>query len=111
MKTRVYIRYTEYANTVEFAIVRSGGNDPGDRTYIAKPVKLEFKEIKAGEIPPPTLVLRGLVAQDVMQSLAEALDKKGFKTDKDAKIEGTLVATRYHLEDLRKLLNLEKKNA
>jgi len=28
-------------------------------------------------------------------------------TSKDAKIEGTLEATRYHLEDLRKLLKLK----
>ena len=51
--------------------------------------------------------LNNIIAQDFLQGLAEALDKQGIKTDKDAKIQGTLDATRYHLEDLRKLLKLK----
>jgi len=40
--------------------------------------------------------------------LAEELDKRDIKTDKDAKIQGILEATRFHLMDLRELLKLTK---
>lgn len=79
----------------------------GGRRYIAKPVKLEFEPVTEGApFKGPTLSLDS----GTMQAFAEALDKEGIKTDKDAKIEGTLEATRAHLEDLQRLLNLKNRN-
>lgn len=68
----------------------------------------ESKVIGALEQIPDEFIMRlsNLVAQDFLQALAEALDDRGIKTDKDAKIQGTLEATEYHLEDLRSLLKL-----
>lgn len=48
----------------------------------------------------------GYISESLFSALAEALDKNGVRTDKDAKIEGTLEATKFHLQDLRKLLKL-----
>jgi len=77
------------------------------KRYVAKPVKLVFEEWKEGEIIKPTLIFYHFVGEEFLKSLAEALDEKGIKTEQDAKIAGTLEATRYHLEDLRKLLKLK----
>lgn len=76
------------------------------KRFIAKPVDLEFEEYNDGAEYRPTLRLNSSISNEFLQQLAEELDSKGVKTDKDAKIEGTLNATKYHLEDLRKLLKL-----
>jgi hypothetical protein len=78
------------------------------KRYIAQPVTLVFKEWKEGETIEPTLTVAHFLEDEFLKALAEALDEKGIKTDKDAKIEGLLEATRHHLEDLRRLLKLRK---
>ena len=50
-----------------------------------------------------TLRLPDFVAQELFLALAEELDKKGIKTENDHRIAGTLEATKYHLEDMRKI--------
>lgn len=69
----------------------------------------ESKLLKPYEEIPKEFLIRisDYIAHEFFLALAEALDKQGIKTDKDAKIQGTLEATRYHLEDLRKLLKLK----
>lgn len=79
----------------------------GDKLYVVQPVELVLKEYQRGERIEPTIKVDYLYAQEFLKALAEALDKNGIKTDKDAKIEGTLEATRRHLDDLRKLLKLK----
>ncbi|MBI1918521.1 MAG: hypothetical protein HYS12_27835 [Planctomycetes bacterium] len=79
------------------------------KTFLAKPMEMVFKEVKEGEYSAgPTLRLDYLFGDAFLQAMAEALDDANVKTDSDAKIQGTLDATRYHLEDLRSLLNLKK---
>ena len=68
------------------------------------PVVPKFKKWKPYETVEPTFVIPRLRAEELLQSLAEALDENGIKTDQDAKLSGTLDATRYHLEDMRKLV-------
>lgn len=46
---------------------------------------------------------------DQIQALAEAFATKGIKTNNDHKNEGLLEATKYHLEDMRKLALKGKK--
>lgn len=102
---KVYIDHVAYAQRVEITFVEEGING---KRVIAKPVKLEFEEYGEGARIEPTLTLHSSVATGLLQAFAEALDEQGIKTDKDAKIEGKLIATSYHLEDLRKLLKLNK---
>lgn len=54
----------------------------------------------------PTLFINSESQQEILKALADALDAEGVKTDNDHKLIGTLDATRYHLEDLRKLMKL-----
>ena len=107
MQYMVYIHNKDYARCIEIAFVKQD-EETGQR-YIAKPVKIEFQEIKPHcEDTKPTMTLCGITADKFLQAMAEALDRKNIKTDKDAKIEGTLESTRFHLEDLRHLLKLPK---
>ncbi len=48
------------------------------------------------------------LVEPLFRSFAETLDKRGIKTPNTHKIEGQLDSTKYHLEDLRKMLKLKK---
>ena len=75
--------------------------------YLAEPLQLTFKETKTGYEPPPTLEFPYPDSEQFMKAMAEAIDRNGIRTDSDAKIQGIMEATKYHLEDLRSLLNLK----
>lgn len=83
----------------------------GDRKFIARIDKdgnTNWKELDgSNKVIKPTFFIGGMLEREFLEVLAEALDKKNIKTDKDAKIQGTLEAQKYHLEDLRKLLKLD----
>jgi len=91
-------------DTIAMSIIETEGNI----RRIALPIEITMKTIEPGESVEPTFELPAFEAHKIMKSLAEALDEQGIKTDNDAKIQGTLEATRYHLEDLRKILKLDK---
>ena len=102
---KVYINPSVYQDTVEIAFVE---DRPNGEIAIARPMQLEMEIVKEGDPIAPTLVIPRRWAGQFLQAMAEALDQQGVKTDKDAKIAGTLEATRFHLEDLRYLLKLKK---
>lgn len=43
------------------------------------------------------------IPDDALKAFADELSNIGIKTDNDHKMAGTLEATKYHLEDMRKL--------
>ena len=68
------------------------------------------QELKPGEEIPEefTMKIPQQIVGPFFKAFAEELDKQGIKTEMDAKIEGKLEATVYHLEDLRQLLKLKQ---
>jgi hypothetical protein len=46
------------------------------------------------------------IANEFMHAMVKLVSKKEFKTENENKMQGILEATRYHLEDLRQMLNL-----
>ncbi len=75
------------------------------KTYVCKPMQIIMEPTGPdGSFSGPSLKFDGVFGDIFLLALAEALDKSGVKTDKDAKIAGTLEATKYHLEDLRKIV-------
>ena len=66
----------------------------------------EVYSIKGGEPIPDNFIMKisPYVSTQIFSALAEALDKQGVKTENDFKIQGLLEATKYHLEDMRKLV-------
>ena len=91
-------------DVTEIYITAKGGHG---QNLLVKPMDFIFEETSVGTYHPPSIRLDNIHATEFLTALAEALDEKGIKTDKDAKIQGTLEATRYHLEDLRELLKLK----
>ena len=80
-------------------------DDEGRKKLVAKPMQLEFVEApKLNERIEPSLIL----PVEYTQALVEALGTLNIKTESDSKLQGTLEATRYHLEDMRRLLKLSK---
>ncbi len=76
---------------------------------IAKPVKLEYNRIdEGGEAKPTFLIPRG-VASNFLEAILGAIEDQGIKPESTSKTEGLLEATKYHLEDMRKIVfNKEK---
>ena len=72
---------------------------------VAKPMALEFVDAPPqGTRVDPSMEFDGYQGSEIVKLLVEALSGAGVKTDSDAKLAGTLEATRYHLEDLRTAL-------
>ena len=71
---------------------------------------LEFSPAESEETAmlraDPTFFIPGYLEEAFLNSMLEAINGVGVKLDKDSKIEGKLEATKYHLEDLRRLLKL-----
>ncbi len=101
MKVKIF--KDNYSDSIQMLFYK----EIGGKRLVAKPVKLEFEELKEGLTTGPTLTIPWDITESFLRNLAEALDNEGIKTDKDARIAGTLEATKYHLGDLRKLLKLE----
>jgi hypothetical protein len=75
------------------------------KTYMMAPVKLESMEVKDDScVVTPTMRISGDLAPTFLKAFAEALDQRGVKTDSDAKLAGTLEATRIHLVDTQNML-------
>jgi len=69
----------------------------------------EREEVEKGDLIPEKFIMRvpRFVATELFKNLAEAINEIGIKTKHDARIEGELDATKYHLEDLRKILKIK----
>ena len=79
----------------------------GRNTRIAKPVLLEMEPLPEAQRIKPTIVIPRHYAAAFMRSLTEAVDKSGMRPPAMELMRGQLEATKYHLEDLRRLLKLE----
>ena len=76
------------------------------RYYIAAPVELLFEEkgVKRGDVIKPTLTLHSEYhAIPLLKALAEGLAEFGIYPSTQQFTSGELKATKYHLEDMRKL--------
>ena len=80
---------------------------------IYNPITKEVREIKDGlgmnDFEDMVIKLPYELCQKFFKAMAETLDERGIKTENDSKLQGTMEAMRYHLEDMRKLLKLSHK--
>jgi len=72
---------------------------------VAKPVKLEYEKVddSAMETKPTLLIPHGL-ASKFLKAALKAIEREGIKSKSTATMEGLLEATKYHLEDMRKII-------
>lgn len=99
MNLRYY--FNPMSGVIEFLLYR---RLPNGTRQVVKPINLEIITLENSESSEATFTLPEYEGRELLKDLAEELDKNGIKTSKDAKMEGTLEATRYHLEDMRKLI-------
>lgn len=78
-----------------------------DRVAVAKPVTLEFVDQGDGgafRLPDPTLTIPYSKEAEFFQNLADELRNQGVKPKDQHRLEGTIEATREHLNDMRRLV-------
>jgi hypothetical protein len=82
----------------------NGGQD----RYIVKPIQLTLEKVEPGTDVNPTFSIPGRDIYDFLKSMAEIAEANGIRTDTQAQEEiknkGVLESTKYHLEDMRKLV-------
>ena len=77
---------------------------PSGVQYVVKPVVMELAPFDPGDHVEPTMKS---LSSEFAGALAGALQEKGIKPPEASFVEGKLVATEKHLEDLRSLLSLK----
>ena len=102
MKIKIYT--TPEFNQLQFLFYEER---PDGKRYIAKSIELIMEEYKPGDLIKPTLMLPGYTSGEFMKEMAEEIKKQGIRTKVDEDNEGELKATKYHLEDLRKITKLK----
>lgn len=78
--------------------------------YYARPVELVAIKAEMASVIEPTIVINDTDAEDMLKALAAGLDAHGIKPAAEPEAAGELKATKYHLEDLRKLLRIGRIN-
>jgi len=106
MQFKVYCKYVDYANKLEIFIFEEEALQYGvDRRTICTSLDpLTFKEYKDGGTAEPVLSLNGRIVKPFLQAIANELKTIDIVAEGEPVIKNELVATKYHLEDFRKLV-------
>ena len=101
-KMKIYITQNEWVDEYAVYIVEEGMNG---KQYVAKPMTLEFKEHNPAESEEPSIRISRVYGRETnfLQAFSDALAKCGYEPKSVEENKGELKATKYHLEDLRKL--------
>jgi len=77
----------------------------GDKLELYNFYTGDVATIKQGELIPDEYIMKipEQMKDMFMESFAKMLDEKNIKTENTHKLEGVLEATKYHLEDMRKI--------
>jgi hypothetical protein len=101
----VYIESEDYARRYNIYIIRYRTDGTAD---ILGRDGLVERTSPGLETPRPTVKL-SVDGHRVLQAMANELARKGYKPEGNPVLENELTATKYHLEDMRKLVGLEDK--
>lgn len=103
---KVYIQSRPWEDGIDLYFVEE--REDGRRA-VAKPLQFEMELKEEMEmIGEPTLRLSGRWGNQILKAFADALQREGIKPASDAEMKGKFEATQYHLEDMRKLLDLKR---
>lgn len=84
-------------------------DEDNKRRFVAKPMKLEFVELKEDVSTEPTIDIPYRYADGFLQALLVAIKDQGIKLPEQSFTEGKLQATEKHLEDMRTLVFEDQK--
>ncbi len=102
MKYKIYLNYEDYAERLSMYVT---GEKPNGARYICTDLNnMAFEEMIMGEADvTPTLILKGMIAKPFLQAFVDSAKVLGITPTGDPISENELVATKYHLEDMRRL--------
>lgn len=98
----VFIRYEDYAQSLNFYIFVNLPD--GSRKICTNLKTMRVEDYKDGEIIKPTFSISGMLAKPFLQAMADELHKIGIKPKDKPVLQNELTATKYHLEDMRRLV-------
>ena len=101
------IRDHPYDLSIDLFVYRQTSGNELEYVYVGKNGEFLIEVVRRYEPLKPFLTLPEMMAKELFSGLAQALDKQGYKTESNSKLEGLLEATKYHLEDLRKIAKLK----
>ncbi len=107
MEFKVYCRYVDFANKLDMYIfeVESSSYGYSKRRLCTSLDTMEFKEYKDGDSSVnPTLSLEGWVVKPFLQAIANELKTIDIVAEGEPVIKNELASTKYHLEDMRKIV-------
>lgn len=107
MQFKVYCKYVDYANTLDIFLFEEEGS--GRRTVCTNLDPLTFSEYKQRDKIKPVLSLNGQIVKPFLQAIANELKTIDILPEGSPVPENELVATKYHLEDMRDLVFKDKK--
>ena len=106
-KYEVYVNFEDYHNRCEIYIRRICEGEHQEYITSMEGDKIEFKTVGLSERIEPAMVFYSNMATDVLKAFANACWKNGFKPEQAPVLENELTATKFHLEDMRKLMTLK----
>lgn len=95
---KAQIRHSAIADGFDIHLYRKGPNGKIEVLQFGVPTVVTLEENK--EYAPCSLSF----GREMMKTLAAEMNALGFRTDRDAMIEGELGAIKTHLEDMRRLV-------
>lgn len=99
MKLKFYFQTNFATDCIDMFLI---GEDAVGKRFLAKPFELAFVPIEHnGKSPDPTLTVSGMMSREFLPALANGLAEAGFRHESTD--VGELKATKYHLEDMRKV--------
>lgn len=101
---KVYVAAAEFGHAVQIAVTMEGAGVHSAAT-VRSDGELWFDPVQKFTRITPTLVITREMATQLLQGLLDL----GIPTPTAGAIEGELKATKYHLEDLRRLIKIPKK--
>lgn len=99
----VILRYDEAFQGVNLWLIKQ---NPDGSEVVVQPIDLTMVHSLEPfvETPEPTIRFHGSEATQFLQGLVDGLVAAGFRPDELKVADQTLAATKYHLEDMRKLV-------
>ena len=100
----VILRYDEEFDGLKIWFVKQ---NPDRSWVVVNPMDLSMTSNyePMATFPDPTLRMSGIEGRQFLQGLAEALVQAGFRPDELKAHDKEMEAVKYHLEDMRKLVN------
>lgn len=102
VEVKIFSDFGAFEKKIVFSFIE------GRDRFLINPISGERHKLDTGNAVPDDFAIK--LDSECIRALTEELSQLGIKTDSDAKLEGTLEATKYHLEDMRKMLFKDENN-